>query len=58
MEYFAGLNKHLITFEQFTETVTPYVNADLLELGTNRDEHFFRARARIYLALLTHKGKY
>jgi hypothetical protein len=57
MKHFARLNKHPITFEQFTETITPYVNADLLELGTDSDKHFFRARTRIYLALLTHKGE-
>jgi hypothetical protein len=58
MKHFARLNKHPITFEQFTETVTPYLNADLLKLGTDRDEHFFCASTRIYLALLTHKGEY
>jgi hypothetical protein len=57
MKHFARLNKHPITFEQFSKTVAPYVDSDLLELWTNRDKYLSCARTRVDLSLLTHKSE-
>jgi hypothetical protein len=57
MKHFARLNKHPITFEQFSKTVATYADADLLELWANRDKHLSCASTRVHLALLTHKSK-